>query len=164
MNIRQLFYKLAIHYQQFEHPPLPTCRDADRLALERPGTRLKHLFLRDNYGRRHFLLATAHDQAVDLKRLSRQMAISRLGLASAERLARYLAVEPGCVSLLALINDNAGAVELWVDQAIWDNERFHCHPLVNTVTWVIPKRGVTRFLEHTGHTPRVIPVPKLDRE
>jgi len=161
MKIHQLFNELAIPYQQIEHPPLPTCYEAERLELERPGTRLKHLFLRDNYGRRHFLLVTAHDQAVDLKCLSRQMAISRLGFASAKRLGRYLDVDPGCISLLALINDRAKAVELWVDQAIWENARFLCHPLINTASWVLPKSSVMHFLEHTGHRPKVIPVPKL---
>lgn len=163
MDLQQLFQQLDIPYQHIEHPPLATCSDADRLRLARPGTRLKHLFLRDNYGRRHVLLATAHDQTVDLKQLSRQMGVSRLGFASAERLQRYLGVRPGCVSLLALINDQANAVEFWVDQAIWRSPAFQCHPLINTASWVLPREGVMRFLEHTGHTPTRIPVPGLAR-
>ena len=112
--------RLAIDYQVFEHPPLHTCQDADRLALKRPGTRLKHLFLRDNYGRQHFLLVTRPDKAVDLKQLSRQFALSRLGFASAERLQRYLGIAPGCVSLLALINDTEKKVGLWLDEEIYN--------------------------------------------
>ncbi|WP_341502991.1 prolyl-tRNA synthetase associated domain-containing protein [Gallaecimonas sp. GXIMD4217] len=157
--IESLLERLGIPYKRYEHQPLHDCLEADRLGLQRSGTRLKNLFLRDNYGRRHFLLLTRHDKAVDLKALSRQLGISRLGFASNERLEKYLGVKPGSVSLLALVNDSARQVELWLDEEIWQAEEFQCHPLVNTVTLVLPKSGLLRFCEHLGHKPLVLEVP-----
>jgi Ala-tRNA(Pro) deacylase len=142
-----------------EHPPLYTCEDADRLLVERPGTRLKNLFLRDNYGRRHALLLTRSDKQVDLKALSRQVGWSRLGFASADRLQRYLGVEPGHVSVLALVNDHELQVELWLDLELENGDDFHCHPLRNTATVLLSKADLQRFTVRTGHTPLWLPVP-----
>lgn len=144
-----------------EHPPLPTCADADRLLVNRPGTRLKNLFLRDNYGRRHALLLTRPDKQVDLKALSRQQGWSRLGFASAERLQRYLGVAPGHVSVLALVNDVAQQVELWLDEELKDGDDFHCHPLRNTATVLLSRSDLLRFTGQTGHTPLWLPVPSF---
>lgn len=144
-----------------EHPPLPTCADADRLLVNRPGTRLKNLFLRDNYGRRHALLLTRPDKQVDLKALSRQQGWSRLGFASAERLQRYLGVAPGHVSVLALVNDVAQQVELWLDEELKDGDDFHCHPLRNTATVLLSRSDLLRFTGQTGHAPVWLPVPSF---
>ncbi|WP_417614917.1 prolyl-tRNA synthetase associated domain-containing protein [Oceanisphaera sp.] len=143
-----------------EHPPLFTCDDADRLLLKRPGTRLKNLFLRDNYGRRHALLLTRPDKQVDLKALSTQLGWSRIGFASNERLLRYLGVEPGHVSVLALVNDTQQQVELWLDQDLIDGDHFHCHPLRNTATVLLSKTDLQHFTEQTGHTPQWLNIPE----
>ncbi len=142
-----------------EHPPLYTCQDADRLLISRPGTRLKNLFLRDNYGRRHALLLTRADKQVDLKALSRDIGWSRLGFASAERLQRYLGVQPGHVSVLALVNDRAQQVELWLDKELEHGDDFHCHPLRNTATLLLSQADLLSFTARTGHTPLWLPVP-----
>lgn len=158
----QLLEQLRVEYLKYSHPPLETCLDADKYFVERPGRRLKNLFLRDNYGRRHFLLLTAHNKQVDLKQLSRQESIARLGFASSERLFKYLAVKPGSVSALALMNDVDNNVELMIDEEIWQSEAFHCHPLINTETFVLSKAALLKFLQHTGHSPKLISVPSME--
>jgi len=158
-KLAQLLAQLGINYDVIEHPALHTSLDADAFMVERPGTRLKNLFLRDNEGKKHFLVITAHDKQLDLKTLSKQQGLSRLGFASSERLARYLKVAPGCVSMLALANDKQSNVTLWLDQDIWFNELFHCHPFENTQTWLLTKNDLNTFFEHTGHQPRVMFLP-----
>lgn len=158
----QRLEQLNIEYLHYTHPPLETCRDADKYFIERPGKRLKNLFLRDNYGRRHFLLLTAHNRQVDLKQLSRQESIARLGFASSKRLSKHLGVIPGCVSALALMNDAENKVELMVDAEIWNSEAFHCHPLINTETFVLTKDSLLKFLQNTGHSPKIIAVPSME--
>lgn len=143
-----------------EHPPLHRCDDADRLLVDRPGTRLKNLFLRDNYGRRHALLLTRPDKQVDLKALSRRVGWSRIGFASPARLQRYLGVAPGHVSVLALVNDGEQQVELWLDEELKDGNDFHCHPLRNTATVLLSRADLLRFAEHTGHGILWLAVPE----
>tara|TARA_B100000700_G_scaffold49981_1_gene52995 strand:- start:8939 stop:9472 length:534 start_codon:yes stop_codon:yes gene_type:complete len=162
--LETLFTALDITCEKLSHPPLATAQAADNIALERPGVRLKNLFLRDNYGRRHFLLITAHDAQVDLKALSKAQQVSRLGFASNERLQRYLGVHPGCVSMLALMNDPENQVELWLDEAIWENTPpgmlYHCHPFDNRYTWLVGKQDLLRLFRHWQHQVQVLSVPK----
>jgi Ala-tRNA(Pro) deacylase len=61
--------------------------------------------------------------------------------------------------MLALANDKQSNVTLWLDQDIWFNELFHCHPFENTQTWLLSKNDLNTFFEHTGHQPRVMFLP-----
>lgn len=158
-KLAALLSHLDIQYEVIEHPALHSSLDADELMIERPGTRLKNLFLRDNEGKNHFLVITAHDKQLDLKALAKYQGLSRLGFASDERLARYLKVAPGCVSMLALMNDKQNSVTLWIDQEIWFNELFHCHPFENTQTWLMKKADLEVFFNNTGHYPKVVFLP-----
>ncbi len=162
MTLQHLLASLNIDYHAYEHPPLHDCSEADRLALARDGQRTKNLFLRDNYGKRHFVLVTTPEKQVDLKALSRQMGVSRLGFASAERLQRYLGIQPGRVSLLALVNDPEQAVTLWIDEAIWNDKGLHCHPLDNTRTWVLMPEDIQTLLAHWGRPLTLLAIPELD--
>jgi Ala-tRNA(Pro) deacylase len=141
------------------HPPVMTVEESERLVPRLPGAKTKNLFLRDKKGLRHFLVTVAHDASVDLAALGVALGAGRLGFASAERLSKHLAVTPGSVSLLALVNDRAGAVEFVIDRAVWDASAVHAHPLVNDATMVIAHADLERFLAATGHAARVIDLP-----
>lgn len=154
-----LMSHLSIQYEVIDHPALHGSLDADELMVTRPGTRLKNLFLRDNEGKKHFLVITAHDKQLDLKALAKYQGLSRLGFASDERLARFLKVAPGCVSMLALMNDKQNEVTLWVDQEVWFNDLFHCHPFENTQTWLMKKADLEAFFKSTGHQLKVVFLP-----
>ena len=149
----------GISYQRHDHPAVFTVSDVQRLDLSLDGTQTKNLFLRDEKGRRHFLVVVGHHKQVDLRQLSAVMGSSKLSLASAERLLKFLGIEPGSVSMLALVNDVAHQVDVFLDREIWSSERLCCHPLVNTATLVIPRVGLERFLSATGHQYRVVDVP-----
>ena len=163
-SLSALLCELNIDCEKITHPPLATAQSADDIALHRPGVRLKNLFLRDNYGRRHFLLITAHDALVDLKALSKAQDVSRLGFASDERLAKYLGVRPGCVSMLALMNDTNNDVEVWLDNSIWGDTDahtlFHCHPFDNEQTWLMRKTDLHTLFAYWGHQPVILEVAK----
>ena len=160
-ELEALFKQLKLGAIKYQHPPLHTCQDADEINLNRTGVRIKNLFLRDNYGKRHFLLLVPSDYQVDLKALSKQRQLSRLGFASSQRLAKYLGVKPGCVSALAVFNDTEQVVTVWIESSLWQAEQFQCHPFFNDQTWVLNKADLERFFEYTGHTPQVIDVPCL---
>jgi Ala-tRNA(Pro) deacylase len=149
----------GIDAERFEHPPVMTVEESERLVPPLPGAKTKNLFLRDKKGARHWLVTVPHDLAVDLAALGGAIGAGRLGFASAERLWKHLGVTPGSVSLLALANDTAKAVEFVVDRRLWLADAVHAHPLVNTATMVIAHAQLERFLAATGHAPRVIDVP-----
>jgi Ala-tRNA(Pro) deacylase len=141
------------------HPPVMTVEESERLVPELPGAKTKNLFLRDKKGARHFLVTVPHHRAVDLNALGSALDVGRLGFASPERLAKHLGITPGSVSLLALVNDPAAAVEFVIDRTLWMAPAVQAHPLVNDATMVLAHADLERFLAATGHTPRVVDVP-----
>jgi Ala-tRNA(Pro) deacylase len=159
MNLDQFLRDHAIDAPRHEHAAVMTCEEADRLVPRLPGAKTKNLFLRDKKGQRHLLVSVPPDRAVDLNALGMTLGAGRLGFASAERLHKHLGIAPGTVSLLALANDHAHAVEWVVDRALWEAEAIQAHPLVNTATVLLSHADLERFLVATGHVPRVIEVP-----
>ncbi len=149
-----------IAYTRHDHPAVYTVEEADRLVPELSAAKTKNLFLRDDKGKRHFLVVVPGHKQVNLKTLKDRMGIKRISFGSSERLKKHLGIEPGAVSILALYNDKVHAVELFVDQALWASESFQCHPLVNTATLEISRENLVRFLESTGHEIQLVDVPE----
>ncbi|RJE76247.1 prolyl-tRNA synthetase associated domain-containing protein [Pseudoalteromonas citrea] len=161
LKLKAVLETLRITFKSYEHPPLPTCTEAQKLGLKRSGVQIKNLFLRDNRGKKHILCLTRAHLKVDLKALSTQQKLSRLGLASTERLDKYLGVKPGCVSALALVNDDKRAVELWLDSGLLNELEWQCHPFENDKTWVLQQHDLYTFWRQTGHYPRIVDIPCL---
>ena len=145
-----------IVYTRHDHPAVYTVEEADRLVPELPAAKTKNLFLRDDKGKRHFLVVVPGHKQVDLKTLKDRMGVKRISFGSPERLKKHLGIEPGAVSILALYNDKAHAVELFVDHELWASKSFQCHPLVNTATLEISRDNLLRFLKITGHDMKII--------
>jgi len=160
--MEDIFAFLAAHdisYERADHPAVFTCEQARQFVPPLPGLSVKNLFLRDERGDRHYLVIVSTEKSVDLKALSKAIDTKKLSFASPERLKKYLGIEPGSVSLLALVHDRDHAVSLVLDTEAAQAESLHCHPLVNTSTLVIHRDGIARFLRATGHVPRVVAVP-----
>nr|WP_314606945.1 prolyl-tRNA synthetase associated domain-containing protein [uncultured Janthinobacterium sp.] len=142
-----------------EHPAVHTIAEALIHVPHMPGLMVKNLFVRDEKGRRHFLIIVPFDKRIDLAALGRLLPASKLSMASPERLLQHLGITPGAVSLFALIHDSAQAVELVLDQAVWEADSVQAHPLRNTATVALSHAAVVDFLAHAGHVPRILNVP-----
>ncbi len=88
------------------------------------------------------------DKTIDFKRLSQILDVSSLSFASSNRLDKYLGTSAGSVSLLDIIKDTQGAVELIIDKSIFNYSSIQCHPFTNTATLEIPIMGIQQLLEH----------------
>ncbi len=149
-----------IDYQREDHQPVFTVAESKTLNLKLQGGATKNLFLRDKKGKRHFLFSVEQGKQVDLKGLSALLDSSRLSLGSSERLWKYLGVLPGAVSLLALISDSSGEVEVLIDEDLWEKEAVLCHPLVNSSTLALHRADMERFMHQTGHSFQLVSVPQ----
>ncbi|HHQ4553654.1 prolyl-tRNA synthetase associated domain-containing protein [Aeromonas allosaccharophila] len=159
MAIYSLLDQLAIPYQRFDHPPVFTCEEASRLLPDLPAAKTKNLFLRDPKSERLFLVVSPEERRVDLKGLAVMLGVKRLSFGSPERLDAVLGLTPGSVTLLAMVRDSERAVELVVDDTIWQAEQVQCHPLVNTATLIIRLDDVRRLLTHLGRKAIVMRLP-----
>jgi len=155
-RVLALLDELKISYERYDHAPVNTCEEADVAVPDVDAVQTKNLFLRDKRGRRHLLLVTSCSKAVDLKAFRDQAGADHLSFASPERLAKYLGVEPGSVTVLGLVVDSEHAVELYVDADVWQTPRWRCHPMVNSATLVLTRNAIEVFLERTGHRPTVL--------
>jgi Ala-tRNA(Pro) deacylase len=146
---------LGIAHRSVSHPPLFTVEQSKALRGPLPGAHIKNLFLRDKK-ERMWLLTALESRPLDLKKLAGGLGANRLSFGSAERLMRYLGVQPGAVTPLAAINDRAGAVQVVLDADIARHELVNCHPLVNTQTTALAFEALLHFLRATGHPPQLL--------
>ena len=158
-DIYRFLEKHGIAYERHDHPPVFTVADVQRLVPPLPAAGTKNLFLRNKKGTRHFLVMVPALKRVKLKALSRMLDCGHLSFGSARRLKEYLGVEPGSVTVLALINDADHAVEVVFDRDLWQESAFQFHPLVNTSTLLISRDDLKHFFRATGHELKVLAVP-----
>jgi len=145
----------GIDFSLHEHPPLRTVEDSKAFRGDMEGTHVKNLYLRDRK-KKNFLVVAQEDRAIDLKSLPDMIGSDRLSFGSADRLFEFLGVRPGAVSPFTLINDTEHRVSLALDAALMQAERLYFHPLVNDLTLGVSADGLRRFLEMSGHEPRMI--------
>ena len=148
MNIYKILDDLGISYKKFQHPAVFNCEQAHLLALDIDGAATKNLFIKNKKGNRHFLIIMVDDKTINFKRLSQILDVSSLSFASSNRLDKYLGTSAGSVSLLDIIKDTQGAVELIIDKSIFNYSSIQCHPFTNTATLEIPIMGIQQLLEH----------------
>lgn len=151
MNILQLLNEQGIVYEFFEHEPVMTCEEVRALKLPIPGLAIKNLFLRESKGEQHYLVVYPESERVDLKELSEALGAKKLSFASPDRLRRFLGIEPGAVTMLALINDRDKKVPLYVHHAVASAGQVQCHPLRNDQTVVLTNDGLLKFLRSIDH-------------
>jgi Ala-tRNA(Pro) deacylase len=154
----QYLDQLGIHYVRHDHVAVYTSEQLRQVESPLSGVSTKNLFLRDKKGTRHFLLILDDTKSLDLKALASKLGTTTLSLGSAERLMARLGVEPGSVSLLAVVNDAEHKVEVLMDRGVWQAEALQCHPLINTASLQISLADVKRFFEATGHAVRLVDI------
>jgi len=154
--------RLSIAHVTVTHPPLFTVEQSRELRGTIPGGHTKNLFLKDKKGAL-FLVTTLEDAVIELRSLHRRLcAAGRFSFASAELLRATLGIEPGAVTPFAAMNDRDQRVSVVLDATLMRHETINCHPLVNTMTTSIARADLLRFLEATGHAPRIAPAAEQE--
>ena len=69
-----------------------------------------------------------------------------------------LGVTPGAVTPFGAINDRAHRVTVVLDAALMQHAVINAHPLVNTMTTSVARDDLLKFLDSTGHPPRIVAV------
>ena len=154
---------LGIGSRTVVHPPVFTVEQAKALRGELPGHHIKNLFLRNKKGAM-WLVVCLEDRRIDLKALATALGAGRFSFGSAERLMTYLGVEPGSVTPFAAINDTNFQVQVVLDTAVTAGGPVNCHPLVNYRTTAIAPADLIRFLDSTGHPPRLLDMGRVSAD
>lgn len=128
-----LLDRLGIAYERIDHEAVATmeaCRAIDEILA--PAVICKNLFLCNSQKTNFYLLMLREDKKFQTKEVSRQVNSSRLSFAPAEFMEKYLDISPGSVSVMGLMNDIEGRVQLLVDEDVLASEYIGCHPCINT--------------------------------
>lgn len=132
-QVYQWLQENGIPYRVIEHPALHTIDEMNRINLEQYGRVCKNLFLRDEKGRRHYLVVIRQEKTTDLKALGLQLG-TRLSFASEERLGKCLNLTQGSVTPLGVLFDQERQVEILIDEDFAGEPSVGVHPCDNTAS------------------------------
>ena len=155
---------LGIPHSTVTHPPLFTVEQSQSLRGQISGGHTKNLFLRDKK-QAIYLVTALEDAEIDLKGLHRVLGASgRFSFGSSDLLLELLGVTPGSVTPFGAINDTAGRLTVVLDAPLMECTVINAHPLTNTMTTSVARDDLVKFLEATGHPPRIERVSGLTPE
>ena len=157
-DIYRLLQEEGIWHEITEHPAVYNMAELAQVDLPYPEADAKNLFVRDNKRRDYYLITVRGNKRVDLKEFRRQNQTRALTFASAEELMDLLGLEPGAVTPLGLLNDEARRVTFCLDESFGEGENLiGVHPNDNTATLWLKAADLLRLLRDHGNPVRVVP-------
>ena len=150
-DIYSILQSLNIQYEKFEHPAVFTVAEATQYDRGIDAGKSKNLFLRNVKGDKHYLVVMQANKRLDLERLAMLFNEKKLSFASENRLLKYLGLTPGSVSPFGLINNTDKSVTVIMDNDLLHYQKLAYHPNINTVTLVVTKEDLKKFLDWTGN-------------
>lgn len=140
-----------VEYEYVEHPPVMTIDEFKQYEVYSMGLILKNLFLRDDTGKKTFLLTCRPDTKTDLGGLAKGFGVKKVSFASSDRLMKYLQLLPGAVSPMGLVFDEGKAVSMVFDATLRGYEgKVGIHPGSNDATVFMTFGALCGFLEGIG--------------
>ena len=140
-----------ISFDVKEHNAVYTMEDMQTEGLDKLGTICKNLFIRDQKGKKHFLITADDATHINLKDAGARLEAGKVSFASAERLEKHLGVTTGCVSPLGILNDTEHAVTVVLDKKLVGVERLGIHPNDNTATLFLSFDSLVKAIEAVGN-------------
>lgn len=160
IRVYDLLDELGIEFERTDHEEANTmeaCLEIDSIL----GTVIcKNLFLCNRQKTDFYLLMMPGDKPFKTKDITKQIGCSRLSFAGAEDMEKYLNIKPGAVSIMGLMNDTEGKVQLLIDKPVIESETLGCHPCVSTSSLKVKTKDVLeKFLPAVNHTPIIVDMP-----
>lgn len=151
----------GIAYTAYNHPEGKTIEEAKRWWKDDGSVHCKNLFFRNHKGNKHYLVCFHCDYELDIHELEHRLKAAllaagktspgKLSFASAERMMKYLGLEPGSVSPFGLINDEEHHVHLFLDENLRNATTLSFHPNDCRGTVVIGHADFERYLDEVGN-------------
>ena len=155
-----LLDKLGVAYERVDHEAAMTmevCQEIDKVLQ---ATICKNLFLCNRQETKFYLLMIPDTKVFHTKDLSAQINSSRLSFAKSEYMEKFLDITPGSVSVMGLMNDTENNVRLIIDEDVFKDEYFGCHPCINTSSIRLRMSDLTdTILPAMNHIPTIVHLP-----
>lgn len=156
-EVFDLLKKLEIPYYCVENDSVETMEECLRID-EALGTEVrKSIFLTDRKKTVFFLVILPAAERLKSSGIEKKYGTSRLSFASGELMQQYLGLLPGEASIMGLLNDREGRVQLIVDRRVADAEWFGCNPATNKAhIRIATKDLMEKFLPAIHHKPDIM--------
>ncbi len=143
---------MGISYRAVEHPAIFTVEEMELEHVDDGEEIPKNLFLKDEKGKRHFVVALKKHKTADLKELREKLNTRPLSFASEERLMRYMGLTKGSVSVFGVLNDTERAVEVVIDEELRGCKSIGFHANRNTCTVFLSMEDAEKVLRAHGNS------------
>lgn len=134
LRVYDFLDSLGIEYYRIDHAPADG--DDPQLLAEIEETLnariCNNLFLANRQRTRFHMMMIPQDKRFRSGDISKQAGCSRLHFAEPEYMEELIDCTPGSASVMGLINDPDGRVQLIVDDDVLKAEYVGCHPCINT--------------------------------
>ena len=155
-----LLDSLGIDFVRVDHDEAMSMEDLNAADAILGCSIAKNLFLTNRQQTRFYLLIMPGSKPFKTKFLSAQLGCSRLSFASEEQLMQHLGVKSGSASLLGLMEADREKVQLVFDKDILSEEKFACHPCINTSSIAFSMEDMKqKLLPALGFAPAVVELP-----
>lgn len=156
----ELLDRLGISFVRVDHDEAMSMEDLSKADEILGCTIAKNLFLTNRQQTRFYLLIMPGSKPFKTKFLSAQLGCSRLSFASEEHLTEHLGVKSGSASLLGLMGADKEKVQLVFDRDILSEEKFACHPCINTSSIAFSMEDMReKLLPALGFEPAIVELP-----
>ena len=156
-----LLDSLGIGYERVTHGLADTMEKCDDVSAVLGVDVCKNLFLCNRQKTSFYLLMMPGEKVFKTKDLSKQLGVARLSFASPEDMLRLLNITPGSVSVLGLMNDKENEVQLVIDKPVLEDEKFGCHPVINSSTLAIATKDLMeKILPAVHHEAILVELPE----
>ena len=150
-DVLALLKSRGIPFELVEHKAVYNMADLAEIALPHPEADAQNLFVRDDKRQSFYLITVRGEKRVDLKAFRHARGTRPLSFASNEELAALLALTPGSVTPLGLLNDETRRVALFIDEALEGDGLIAVHPSDNTATVWLKTADLITLLRERGH-------------
>lgn len=163
ITLQDFLARHEIQYTLYKHPAVFTVAEAQVHCSHIPGIACKNLFVLDSKMQKYYLITTPALKSIRINEIRKMIGAKKLHFASPEELATKLALLPGSVTPLGLVNNQEHDVEFLIDQEIWDADLSSFHPNTNTETITIDRENFHRLVSVLGNFFRILTIPSYQK-
>ena len=155
-----LLDSLGMDYARADHDFADTIEDCHAVEKLLGCEICKNLLLTNRQMTALYLLLLPGDKPFKTRLLSKQIGSARLSFATPEQMLESLDITPGSVSVLGLMNDRDGRVQLLIDRDLLAQDFIGFHPCINSSTVKLKTPELLdKLLPAMGHAPQFVELP-----
>ena len=142
----------SIWHEITEHKAVYNMAELAEVPCPYPEADAKNLFVRDDKKQNYYLITVKGEKRVNLKAFRKAQGTRNLSFASAEDLLTRLALIPGAVTPLGVLNDETRSVQVFLDQDFLQEPGLvGVHPNENTATVWLKTEDLIRIIREHGN-------------